>query len=83
MKYLVLSRRTSQFCKEVLSDHYAFLERLRETGQLECAGPFTDRSGGAYLLVARSLRDARRLALADPLHIKACSDLEVFEWDVQ
>lgn len=83
MKYLVLTRRTPQFRDAVLGDHYAFLDGLRRAGHLECAGPFTDRSGGAYLLVADSLDEAKRHALADPLHIQGCSQFEILEWDAK
>jgi len=81
MKYLVLSRRAPEFRSEVLGEHYAFLDRLRDAGRLECAGPFTDRSGGAYILIASSLTEAKCFALKDPLHVQGCSHLEVFEWN--
>ncbi|TXC74078.1 hypothetical protein FSZ31_05000 [Sphingorhabdus soli] len=83
MKYLVLTRRTPQFRDDLLGDHYAFLDGLRRAGHLECAGPFTDRSGGAYLLIANSLDEAKHRALADPLHVQGCSNLEILEWDAR
>ena len=82
MKYLVLSRRTPEFRGEVLGEHYAFLDRLRDAGRLECAGPFTDQSGGAYILIAASLDEAKQFAFKDPLHTQGCSQLDVFEWNV-
>ena len=48
---------------------------------LEQAGPFTDRSGGAYVLRAASLDEATQLARQDPLHVHDCSDVSVREWD--
>lgn len=83
MKYLVTTLRASGFREEVLPRHYAFLAELRASGKLEGAGPFTDRSGGAYLLCADSLEEARRIAFADPLHRENCSTVTVREWDVR
>lgn len=81
MKYLVITRRTPAFRSDILPEHYAFLEGLRGAGLLECAGPFMDRSGGAYVLSAAGFDQARLLALSDPLHVAGCSTCEVFEWD--
>jgi uncharacterized protein YciI len=49
MKYLVLTLRKPHFDDSVIPAHYAFLQSLRDRGILEQAGPFTDRSGGAYV----------------------------------
>jgi uncharacterized protein YciI len=81
MKYLVLTIRKPQFDSSVIPAHYAFLQSLRDSGILEQAGPFTDRSGGAYVIRAESLEAARQLAEQDPLHIKDCSDVTAREWD--
>jgi uncharacterized protein YciI len=81
MTYLVLTRRTPNFRTDVLEEHYGFLQKLRDAGQLDCAGPFSDGSGGAYILRANSLDDAGSIALCDPLRIAGCSDIEVYEWN--
>lgn len=81
MKYLVITLRTPDFREEVRPRHYAFLADLRATGKLEGAGPFTDRSGGAYLVRAESLEEAQAIALQDPLHLENCSRVTVHEWD--
>lgn len=81
MKYLVLTIRKPSFDDAVRPDHYAFLQSLRERGILEQAGPFTDRSGGAYIIRAGSLEEGEALALQDPLHVRDCSTVTVFEWD--
>jgi uncharacterized protein len=49
-RYLVMTFRTPQFQTSVIDDHYAFLDRLRQQGILELAGPFTDKSGGGQNL---------------------------------
>lgn len=78
-----MTLRTPDFREEVIPRHYAFLAELRAAGKLECAGPFTDRSGGAYLLLADSLEEARRIAFEDPVHRENCSAVTVREWDVR
>jgi uncharacterized protein YciI len=81
MKYLVLTMRKPQFDTSVIPDHYAFLQSLRDSGVLEQAGPFTDKSGGAYVIRADSLDSAREIAGRDPLGVHDCSDVTVREWD--
>lgn len=83
MKYLVTTLRTPDFREEVIARHYAFLAELRSAGKLEGAGPFTDKSGGAYLLRVDSVEEARRIAFADPVHLENCSVVTVREWDVR
>ena len=80
-RYLVLTLRRPQFDPAVIAPHYAHLDALRERGQLELAGPFADRSGGAYLLRADSFEAAQALAHADPLHLSGASDVRVYEWN--
>ena len=81
MKYLVLTMRKPTFDDGVRADHYAFIDSLRARGLLEQAGPFTDRSGGAYVIRAEDLGEARTIAHQDPLHLRNCSRMTVFEWD--
>ncbi len=81
MKYLVLTIRRPDFDADAIPAHYAFLDELRAKGLLEQAGPFTDRSGGAYVLKASSLAEARGLAEMDPLHLRQCSTITVHEWN--
>ncbi len=63
--------------------HHQFLDRLRTQGRLELAGPFTDRSEGAYLLKAADLAQATELAHSDPLHQTGSSFVTVREWDAR
>ena len=55
---------------------------LKTAGKLEAFGPFTDKSGGAYLVRAESLQDARALAFADPVYLTGSSEVTVREWNV-
>jgi len=80
-RYLVLARRTEAFDAAVIAPHYAHLDALREDGRLELAGPFSDRSGGAYLVRAGSLAEAQAIAFADPVHTSGSSDVTVYEWN--
>jgi len=73
--------RKPTFDDAVRVAHYAFLDALRARGLLEQAGPFTDRSGGAYVIRAANLAKARALAEQDPLYIGRCSDVTVYEWN--
>ncbi|AIY43732.1 hypothetical protein LT85_4574 [Collimonas arenae] len=80
-RYLVTTFRTPAFQARVVEQHYAFLDQLREQGKLELAGPFADKSGGAYLIKAASLEEARNLAFADPVHLTGSSVVTVYEWN--
>lgn len=82
-RYLVMTVRTPQFQPSVIDAHYAFLERLRQQGRLELAGPFTDKSGGAYLIRASSLDEAKSLAFSDPVHTTQSSLVSVYEWNAK
>jgi uncharacterized protein YciI len=81
MKYLVLTMRKPHFDPAFVTAHYTFLQSLRDRGILEQAGPFTDRSGGAYVIQADSFEEARAIAEQDPLHINDCSEVIAREWD--
>ncbi len=82
-RYLVTTFRTPQFQPSVIDAHYAFLDRLRAEGRLELAGPFTDKSGGAYLIRAANLEEAKALAFSDPVHTSQSSIVTVYEWNAK
>ncbi len=82
-RYLVTTFRTPQFQPSVIDAHYAFLDRLRQHGQLELAGPFTDKSGGAYVIRANNLDEAKALAFSDPVHTSQSSIVTVYEWNAK
>lgn len=83
MKYLVITMRRPDFDPKFIADHYQFLDELRDKALLEQAGPFTDKTGGAYVLRANDFEEARLLAEQDPLHVKQCSIVTVHEWDAR
>lgn len=80
-RYLVLTLRTPRFDPAVIEAHYSHLDALKARGALEAYGPFADRSGGAYLVRAESLEEARGMAFADPVHVTGSSQVSVYEWD--
>lgn len=84
IRYLVMAMRRPSFDDAVIAPHLAFLDELRATGQLEMTGGFSDRSGGAYVLVnVASLDEAKAIAARDPLALTGTSDLTVYEWNTR
>ncbi|RDZ26797.1 hypothetical protein DX914_17665 [Lysobacter silvisoli] len=81
-QYLVLAMREPAFDAAVVEPHRVFLADLREQGRLERSGAFSDKSGGAYVLLAPDLDAATALAQRDPLHLTGASRLTVYEWQV-
>jgi uncharacterized protein YciI len=82
-RYLVLTLRKPAFDPAAIEPHYAYLDALRARGQLELAGPFTDRTGGAYLMLADSLEDALAIAHTDPVYVTNSSEVIVREWNAK
>ena len=83
-RYLVMAMRRPSFDDAVIAPHLAFLDELRAAGQLEMTGGFSDRSGGAYVLVnVASLEAAKAVAARDPLALTGTSDLTVHEWNTR
>ncbi len=81
IRYLVIAMRRPSFDDAVIAPHLAFLDELRAAGQLDMTGGFSDRSGGAYVLVnVASLDEAKAIAARDPLTLTGTSDLTVYEW---
>ena len=83
IRYLVMTMRTPQFQPCVIEAHQAYLERLRLSGNLEMSGPFTDKTGGAYLIRAANLEEAKALAHSDPVHTTKSSVVTVYEWNTK
>jgi len=80
--HLVMVMRRPQFDPAVLPDHRRFLDELRAQGRIERSGPFADGTGGAYLLRAADLADARAVAWRDPAHVSGGWEVTVYEWQV-
>ena len=79
-----MAMRRPSFDDAVIAPHLAFLDELRAAGQLDMTGGFSDRSGGAYVLVnVSSLDEARAVAARDPLALTGTSDLTVYEWNTR
>ena len=78
--YLILAMRRPQFDPAVVPAHNQFLDDLRAQQRVERSGPFSDKSGGAYLLRAADLAEARAIAHRDPAHVSGGWDLTVYEW---
>lgn len=83
MKYLVMTTRTPNFQIDVIEKHYAFLDQLHSQKKLEMFGPFTDKSGGAYVINAKNLEEAIKIAHQDPVYTTKSSLIKVYEWNVR
>ncbi|KRA75128.1 MULTISPECIES: YciI family protein [unclassified Lysobacter] len=79
-QYLVLAMREPAFDAAVIEPHREFVAALRAQGRLERSGAFSDKSGGAYVLLAPDLAAATALAHTDPLHLAGASRLTIYEW---
>lgn len=83
-RYLVMAMRRPSFDDAVIAPHLAFLDELRAAGQLEMTGGFSDKRGGAYVLInVASLDEAKAIAARDPLALTGTSDLTVHEWNTR
>ncbi|MGR4068407.1 YciI family protein [Billgrantia sp. C5P2] len=76
-----MAMRTPQFQQSVVDAHKQYLAQLKAEGALELAGPFTDKSGGAYVISAKDLEEAQAIAFNDPVHTSGSSEVSVHEWD--
>ncbi|MEW9623887.1 YciI family protein [Rhodanobacter geophilus] len=79
-RYLVMLMRRPQCDPAIVPLHREFLEDLRAQGRNELSGPFSDKSGGAYLLRAASPAEALAIAHRDPAHTSGGWDITVHEW---
>ncbi|ATH92556.1 hypothetical protein COP00_07945 [Bacillus glycinifermentans] len=79
-RYLLMTTRTENFNTAYVPDHYDFLDRLKAENRLEMYGPFSDETGGAYLIRAHSLEEAKQIGQSDPLIESGSSALVVKEW---
>ncbi|ARB36642.1 YciI family protein [Bacillus subtilis] len=81
--YLMLTMRTEKFNQEHVAGHYEFLDRLQAEKRLKMFGPFSDATGGAYVIEADSLEEAAEIGHADPLVASGSSELTIKEWKLQ
>ena len=82
-RYLVMAMRKPEFNDAVIAPHLEFLDQLRQAGQLEMTGGFTDKSGGAYVLQVESLAVAQAIVDLDPLTTSGSSVVTVYEWNTR
>ena len=82
-RYLVMAMRKPEFSDAVFAPHLEFLDQLRQAGQLEMTGGFTDKSGGAYVLQVESLAVAQAIVDLDPLTTSGSSVVTVYEWNTR
>lgn len=83
IRYLIMTIRKPQFQDSIIEEHKRYLNHLKEDGILQMSGPFTDKSGGAYLITATSLEAAKEIAFGDPVHISGSSAVSVYEWETK
>ncbi|MCG8395636.1 YciI family protein [Bacillus atrophaeus] len=81
--YLMLTTRTDQFNQEFVAGHYEFLDRLQAEKRLKMFGPFSDATGGAYVIEAGSPEEAKKIGHTDPLVASGSSELTIREWKLK
>lgn len=79
-RYLIITNRTPNFNSNDIPGHYEHLEHLKRNGRLELYGPFSDSTGGAYLIQAESLEEAVLIGNSDPLIKSGSSTVTIKEW---
>lgn len=82
-RYLVMTMRRPTFDPAFVQPHKDYIEGLRAGGRIELTGPFGDKSGGAYLLLAEHLEEAWAMAHEDPAHTSGGWDITVYEWQAR
>jgi uncharacterized protein YciI len=83
MWYLVFTRNVQgkePELKDSVAAHRQWLDDQHRCGRLLFSGPMTDGGGGAYVMLAQSLEEARQLAASDPHHANGSRRMEIFEW---
>lgn len=82
-RYLILTTRKPEFNPSCLPDHYAYLDDLRKQDRVELAGGFSDKTGGAYILRAKDMEEAKNIVSGDPVHTTNSSLVTVHEWNAK
>ena len=69
-----------------LADHLNYQNTLEKTGKLVLAGPVSDESGekmqgsGQIIYRAASMEEARKIAVADPMHLSGARSFTLRKW---
>ncbi|WP_134686016.1 YciI family protein [Brevibacillus migulae] len=79
-RFLIITNRTPNFNANDIPGHYEHLENLKKNNRLELYGPFSDSTGGAYLIKAESFEEAVLIGSSDPLIKSGSSTVIVKEW---
>lgn len=79
-RFLFLSQRTDKYTAEVLPDHWAYLESLKAAGKIELSGGFADGTGGAIIVLAESLDEAKEISANDPIIKRGTHQVTIKEW---
>jgi len=75
-------RADKSFVDQDLQGHVEFLEELKARNILVMAGPFVDNSGGEYVILAKSLKEAQDIVSSDPGARARILNNQIHEWHI-
>ncbi|MGH2317112.1 YciI family protein [Planococcus sp. SE5232] len=83
MKYfaVLLPMKDADKSQKFRPQHLAFLENMRNSGQVAVNGKFADGSGGLVIYKAESFQDCEALVKTDPYVAEGAREYEIFEWE--
>lgn len=83
MKYfaVLLPMKDADKSREFRPQHLAFLEKMRNSGQVAANGKFADGSGGLVIYRAESFEACEALVKTDPYVMKGARQYKIFEWE--
>ncbi|MFE8695900.1 YciI family protein [Cytobacillus sp. FJAT-53684] len=84
--YIILLsiKKGKQLTESVIREHISFLRKLEDKNQLVLCGPFLDYKGGMIIIRAKSMDEAKAIAIAesDPFIISGLEDYEIRTMEV-
>jgi len=66
--------------EQPLGEHGRYMLDLYSQGQLKIAGPFSDDSGGAFVLYAANQDEAKNMVMKDPAVVRGVFIYELHPW---
>lgn len=83
MKYfaVLLPMKDADKSGQFRPQHLAFLEEMRNSGQVTANGKFADGSGGLVIYKAESFEACEALVKTDPYVVEGAREYEIFEWE--
>lgn len=83
MKYfaVLLPMKDADKSRDFRPQHLAFLEKMRNSGQVAANGKFADGSGGLVIYKAPSVEACEAWVKADPYIVEGARQYEIFEWE--